>query len=201
MNLVYLDIETTGLDTNAHQIVEIGAIADGGLLWDKPIDQLPQFQCFVRHAMYHVDPYCIPAMAQRADALKTKGLPVMEALESLIVWMQKAFWDSRDLAKGDQTVVLCGKNVGSFDYQFFKPLGIGCKMREYGLKLSHRFFDVGSMMVNIVDIKSGVDMPQLSECLGRLGLPNHVPHTALEDALLVAKCVRACFGNYIAVPR
>ena len=53
MPYVSIDIETTGLDPDTCQILEIGAVWDD---WTKPIDQLPTYRRLVVHSEYRGTP-------------------------------------------------------------------------------------------------------------------------------------------------
>ena len=46
MKYLSLDIETTGLDPNIHQIIEIGAVLEYSHL---PVDELPSFRILIKH--------------------------------------------------------------------------------------------------------------------------------------------------------
>jgi len=100
---------------------------------------------------------------------------------------------------------IAGKNYVGFDKAFL------CKynqLEDLIVKNSrHRVLDIGSMYVQADDEV----IPNLAECLKRAGLPTEVPHTAVEDAILVVKAAQYKFGthneeavtdgtNYIDIP-
>ena len=64
MPYVSIDIETTGLDPETCQILEIGAVWDD---WTKPIDELPVYHRLVYHKEYRGSAY---ALAMNANLLK-----------------------------------------------------------------------------------------------------------------------------------
>jgi DNA polymerase III epsilon subunit-like protein len=83
---------------------------------------------------------------------------------------------------------IAGKNFSSFDAKFLE--------KYYAFKTAildrarHRVLDIGSMYVT----KSDSFIPDLKHCLERAGLNNEVPHTAVEDAVLVVKAAQFKFG-------
>jgi len=100
---------------------------------------------------------------------------------------------------------IAGKNYSNFDKGFI------CKydqLEDLIVKNSrHRVLDIGSMYVQADDEV----IPNLSECLKRAGLPAEVPHTAVDDAILVVKAAQYKFGiqkeefspdgtNYVGIP-
>ena len=64
LSYVSIDIETTGLDPETCQILEIGAVWDD---WTKPIDQLPVYHRLVYHTEYRGSAY---ALAMNANLLR-----------------------------------------------------------------------------------------------------------------------------------
>lgn len=53
---VSIDIETTGLDPNTCQVLEVGAVIDD---WRTPVDQLPRFRRVLVHDEVHGNPYAM----------------------------------------------------------------------------------------------------------------------------------------------
>lgn len=83
---------------------------------------------------------------------------------------------------------IAGKNFPGFDKAFI------CKYEELKKVIvdnaRHRVLDVGSMYVDPTDDC----LPNLSQCLERAGLSHEVPHTAVEDAILVIKVAQVFWG-------
>ena len=69
MPYVSIDIETTGLDPETCQILEVGAVFDD---WTKAIGDLPKFHCYVIHKQIVGQPY---ALALNADTLRRIANP------------------------------------------------------------------------------------------------------------------------------
>jgi len=64
-----IDIETTGLDPETCQTLEIGAVFDN---WTLPIRQLPTFHCYVVHQQIIGTPF---GLALNADILRRLSDP------------------------------------------------------------------------------------------------------------------------------
>jgi len=118
MSYVSIDIETTGLDPETCQTLEIGAVFDN---WTLPLDKLPRFHCYVVHKQIVGQPF---ALALNADILrklanpqKTEDfLPPSEVADAMATWLGRCGWDV------SKVVTPAGKNFASFDRQFLKRL-------------------------------------------------------------------------------
>jgi hypothetical protein len=66
MSYVSIDIETTGLNSERHQILEIGAIIDD-FENPLPLEQLPKFHCYLHHEEVIGEPY---ALALNSEILR-----------------------------------------------------------------------------------------------------------------------------------
>jgi len=55
MKYVSIDIETTGLDSETCQILQIGAVIEDTAN-PKPLDELPKFMCILEHETYSGQP-------------------------------------------------------------------------------------------------------------------------------------------------
>jgi oligoribonuclease (3'-5' exoribonuclease) len=106
-----------------------------------------------------------------------EGIPAQEA------WVRiAAYLDNYLVRTGQRKVTFVGKNVAGFDLRFF-PEWVKQERVHY------RTLDVGSMCVEAADIV----VPSLNVCLTRHGFGAGRDHTALADALDVARVLRARF--------
>jgi DNA polymerase III epsilon subunit-like protein len=182
MQIFSIDLETTGLDPDLCQILEIGVVVDD-YEDPKPLEELPTFHCYVCHTRIKGDPYALQMNSEilRKIAFKKEEdgwfLKPEDAVEEL-----KTFILSHS---PDGPIAVAGKNFANFDLRFLREIGF-----DEGLLLHHRFLDVGSMFVNP---RTDLYVPGLDECLRRAGIEKKVPHNAVEDAMLVIEAIRAKF--------
>lgn len=83
---------------------------------------------------------------------------------------------------------IAGKNFSGFDKLFLEKYN--CFKKSILNKSRHRVLDVGSMYVR----KEDESIPDLKECLLRAGIEVEVPHTAVEDAILVIRATQIKFN-------
>ena len=182
MPYVSIDLETTGLDEDTCQILEIGAVYDD---WTKPLTELPIYHRYVVHPFYRGQPY---ALALNSKILKRLSgdldqfcLPPEGIAEDFAIWLDKCGW--RGGPDGDSRLTPAGKNFASFDKPFLKKLPGFTKV----VKLAHRVLDPAIYYWRPLDDDK---LPDTKTCLERAGLTGEVAHTAVEDALAVVKLIR-----------
>ncbi len=177
LSYVSIDIETTGLDPETCQILEIGAVWDD---WTKPIDQLPVYHRLVCHKEYRGSAYALAMNANLLRHLSGQQEPWWrdpdQVADDFAAWLKGCGWD------GQTPLTPAGKNFASFDRQFLKRL----PRFEQVVKLSHRTLDPALLFWLASDAK----LPDSKTCYERAGLNPQVAHTALEDALAVVRLVR-----------
>lgn len=180
MQLLAIDLETTGLDPKTDQILEIGMVhqaKDGGRR---------TFHAYVTHSVYSGNAI---ALSMNADILRTIGKLETarrkneEMVETLLEYEEAAFHIAnwfKFLAdtEGVSKFVPTGKNVGSFDLAFLKMLP---GWEAAGKYLHHRCMDPGPIFTRPSDEVP----PDLKECMVRAGIPAQVDHRALSDATAV----------------
>ncbi len=167
--IVSIDIETTGLDPETCQILEIGAATFEG----------EEFHCFVDNGESYalqLNQKILQSIAScknpsPLDFIRSKSdvLHVGDVVPFLKAWLPKEF-------------TVAGKNFAAFDLQFLK------KLPGWNIKVGHRFIDPG-MLYWKPDI-DGDQLPNLQTCMKRAGIQGTVSHTALEDANMVLKLIK-----------
>lgn len=200
-----LDIETTGLDPQTCDVLEVGAYFEDTLAL-KPREQLPCFHKYLWKDNYRGEPYALQmnqAIFQKILALKKeqKGVGKMYEQDFALIdgdylWEHFCWWcyQNRKLWAGtpfdndkenrfhvDQpSLIVAGKNVAGFDLPFLKQLpGFP--------KFHHRVIDPGMMYFDAIQDKVP---PDLKECKKRAHLPEAVSHEALDDAWDVIQLIR-----------
>jgi len=178
LSYVSIDIETTGLNPETCQILEIGAVWDD---WTKPIDQLPWYRRLVVHDEYRGSAYALSLNANLLKRLSGKMeswfLDPAQVADDFADWLRdQCGWD------GKTALTPAGKNFASFDRQFLKRL----PRFEEVVKLNHRTLDPAILFWQQEDIS----IPGSKTCYERAGIDGKVAHTAVEDALAVVRLVR-----------
>lgn len=180
---ISIDIETTGLDSEKCQILEIGAVIED---WESPIEELPTFQCYVQHPEYHGEPYALALNSKIFEILAAGLKSDVNILSSFVVGNHFINWLLNNAIHYlPNRITIAGKNFGSFDLQFLKRLPIFSEMVKC---FHHRYID--PVMLYWEPSIDGSSLPDLKKCLARAGMTDVVTHTAVEDAQLVIKLIR-----------
>lgn len=191
MKFVSIDIETTGLDPERHQILEFGAvIAD--TVADEPEGGWPTFRRVLSWGTIEGQPKALAMNAKLLEEIAEDGDDVISyaELETEFGW-----WLNKNggyaassygainaqLTKINSRLVVAGKNFDSFDRRFIE------RVFDDGIvEFSRRSLDPA-----ILFLKHDDEVPPgLSECMKRAGMEGTVPHTAVEDALIVVNLIR-----------
>lgn len=190
MKIVYLDIETTGLNPITDQILEIGLLVDDLTL----SDDVPKasYHKYILHDRLSGDPYALALNAKIIEKIATAKLPNIDFIQlkdlaaDLRVFLQPI----------PGPITIGGKNVAGFDFQFLKRVpnidGIGGGLRIYEIRLSQRTVDPGMLYFFPVFDKG---IPNLNECLRRAEIDATTDHTALGDCRLVSRLVRTYYSK------
>lgn len=186
MPYVSIDLETTGLDPDRCQILEIGAVWED---WTRPLKELPTYRRLVIHEEYRGSAF---ALAMNADLLRQLSgerqpwfLDEDQVADDMAEWLKTTCgWD------GSTGLTPAGKNFASFDRQFLKKL----PRFEKTVRLHHRTLDPAILYWCPEDEK----LPDSKTCYQRAGMDGKVAHTAVEDALAVVRLTRLGIKNLIA---
>lgn len=172
--LLSIDLETTGLDPNYHEIIQVAAI-----LLDKNLKEIGQFSSLVR-----------PEFPQRGinkgyntyerSKINVIDLQKAPSLEQVIIgfhqWLQNM---GVDLSTPGE-IALLGQNI-KFDYQFLEKAFAKCHLF---FPFDYHAIDISSIYTALY-IANEKELPEkvsLTNILTDLGLKNRQPHNAAEDA-------------------
>jgi len=184
---ISIDIETTGLDPDYCQILEIGAVIDN---WIDPIEQLSRFHCYVLNDQLVGEAYALsmhPVILRRI-ATQEKGFNYFQP--SHIAFEFKLWLEINGLYPLKKHLNVAGKNYGSFDRQFLSKLP---NWKSF-IKTRHRYIDPGNLYWDPV-IDDG--LPNMKTCMEQAKIIGEVPHTAVGDALIIIKLIRAWEENNV----
>lgn len=180
---ISVDLETTGLDHNYCQILEVGAVIED---WEHGIvEGLPQFHAYVIHDRIVGEAYALSMHGVILRRIAKQEAPFKylrpgEVLRELGTFAEKNGLDRMHLNGA-------GKNFGSFDLNFLKLLpGYGTV-----INFKHRSIDAGNLYWNPAIDKC---LPNTEECLKRAGIQKEVAHNAVEDSQDVVRLIRAKFN-------
>lgn len=180
--IVYsIDIETTGLDPERNQVLEIG-VARGEIYDYSPLDT---WHCYVYHDELCGNPF---ALNMNRDLLQ-EMFELKQTNSSRLVPPNKVFplfkeWLTSICESNPTKLIVCGRNFNGFDKQFLRQLGFAGLFR-------HRIVDP-----TVLYMRRGDEYPpSLEEAAKRAGLPSKEDHRAVSDAIQSIGCVRNYFAK------
>jgi oligoribonuclease (3'-5' exoribonuclease) len=192
-----LDIETTGLDEEKSQILQIGWVIDDGI---SPLDQLKKGSVIVKNeTITYGEDFALGMngwIFQEISKKEPKYL--VKYLEPALMDLFKAIQETGDLAynfdivqevkKPSNKVQLAGKNVGNFDWPIivnnYKRSGL---IRHKPLafeQVDHRFIDCGAIFFS--DFGKNPGFAAINKLIGW----KDINHDALDDAINVVVAIR-----------
>ncbi len=190
---ISIDIETSGLDENDCQTLELGAVIDN---WIDPIEKLPRIRIVFKHKTVSGDPFALQMNGPLLKLIATSKAGSVLDDGTLIclpehVVMEFREWLGINAVDQETGFIPAGKNFQGFDRNFLKKLTGWNKVR-----MKHRCIDP-AMLYWI----PGEVPPDTKTCYERAGLPGEVSHTAVEDAIGVIKLVRAYQKKFNKIER
>jgi hypothetical protein len=211
MIYVSIDIETSGLDSEKHKVLSIGAIIEDT---EKklPYEECPKFNAIVLQNEITGSPRAL-TMNKEIIAMIGEYLEGTNETRHLMnTHSDYSFYEKDDVVKkfyeflwvngyGDAvpnqllvtskidsnskpiTLNVAGKNFGTFDKLFLQELPWWQKL----IRTRQRVLDPAILMV---DWKNDKSLPNLTTCKERAGVDGIVTHNALEDAWDVIEVMR-----------
>lgn len=185
-----IDLETTGLNVDECQIIEIGAIVDDLAQPQVPISSLPRFHCYIEREMYTGQPYALSLHSEifKRIASKAPGYRIVspDDMASDLAWFLEA-----NFADGEH-ITAAGKNFGTFDRNFLlkepKFTANGGELFLGKFKVRHRVIDPTIMFW--IPKQDGVQLPSTETVCKRAGIPYSNKHDAIGDCEMVIAAVR-----------
>jgi oligoribonuclease (3'-5' exoribonuclease) len=206
-NYACIDIETTGLNKENDQILELAVVLDDLSQdvakedLDEYVKQLPTFHCYIKHERIVGDPYAIAMHNRIFNFIAKEPITDIEQLldsdysvyknylvldPSTVHYELKEFLSTYGILSNSNKIVAAGKNLASFDIPFLENTLPGFDPKKEGnlFKFHHRLIDIGNFYLEKTDRVP----PDLQTCLQRAGLTGIVTHRAVDDA---TDCIRA----------
>lgn len=181
MKYLSIDIETTGLDPEKHQIIEFAAVFDD-LMNPHPVQHLQHLCLKIAHENYVWSPEAYRMNSALFNEIidGAEDASLVQGHDQMAGYIERWLYN---LGPVNARYTCAGKNFGSFDLQFLKRHAT----RRWW---HHRCIDPGSIFLWANDEVP----PSTEKCLCRAGLNPNVKHRALDDALDVVRLVRHHFG-------
>jgi len=183
---VSIDIETTGLNPENCQVLEIGAVIDDGTT---PIEDCPTFHCYVDHGLILGEPFAVSMHSAilRRIATHEDGYTYLQPWE--VATCFRDFLKENGLDPENEKIVVAGKNYAGFDARFLRKITSWDKY----VRVHHRILDPAALYWQPeID---GVELPDTKTCMERADINGEVAHTAVEDAQIVVRLIRNAIGN------
>jgi len=186
MELATQDIETTGLNPEHCQILEIGAVIDDGTT---PIEDCPTFHCYVDHGLILGEPFAISMHATILRRIATHEGEYTYLQPWEVATCFRDFIKEHGLDSENEKVFVAGKNFASFDARFLAKL---TNWKKH-LKTHHRILDPAALYWQ--PETDGAQLPDTKTCMERAGIDGEVAHTAVEDARVVVHLIRKAIDH------
>lgn len=191
---VSIDIETSGLDSENDQILEIGAVIEDT---DKQLDfdEIPKYKAIINHDRITGSVFALNMNARILEILKNipygedsygeynKKHNILTPENFALSFYSFLISNGYKLNNGQLKIIVAGKNFATFDKPFLEKLH---NLKEY-ISFGHRTIDPANLYI---DFENDTDIPSLDICLERAGFPNKVSHNALLDAWDVVQVLR-----------
>lgn len=206
MKYVSIDIETTGLNPQKHQILQFAAIVEDT---ENPLsfDDIPKFEAIFKYEEIIGEPIAIAMNIGLINNPQRRKLnkesysfansDITETYFYESKWkrnvnfpfdfykflMRYGVYVADFTEKPSKKMTVAGKNFNAFDKVFLS------KLDDFDdkIKIHHRTIDPAILYV---DWATDTELPSLSECKKRAGLEPTVAHDALLDAWDVIQLVR-----------
>lgn len=188
LKYVSIDIETSGINPNRHQILSVGAVIEEAGV-NTPIEKLPSFYCVIPYKEIVGEPFALEMNRELIKEIKEYQIDPSKNKEK--------FLDRNDVAPKlreflvdnglEGTINVAGKNFEAFDKKFLEGLP------HWNIKYHRRVLDPSILCV---DWEADEVLPNLDLCKKRWGVGGKVTHNALDDTRDVIKVLRKNYDIY-----
>lgn len=205
MIYVSIDIETTGLDPETCQILQVGAVIEDTRALKK-VEDLPRFQCIIEHQSITGSPFALNMnrellqkigeleRANREDRAEIRKryniIPASLVARSIRMWLEANGIRTED--DSPISINVAGKNFASFDKPFLQRLPSWNSL----INVRSRIIDPAILCM---DWENDSSLPNLDTCMQRSHVDGSVTHDALQDAVDVIRTIRGITRNYSVI--
>lgn len=199
MKFAAIDIETTGLNIELDQVLQVAIVLEDTSKPDTPVEDLPTFEGLIYHERIAGAPFALHMNREIVELFAgiKPGGPVdfrgrrievyehvSEVVYAALDWLRAHLTNGGPLEKA-RKFVAAGKNAGGFDLPF---LGL-----DFQKQFHHRVIDVGSVALGANHDYWLQDAPPGMRELHEGDEPTH---DALEDARDVIRLLRKLTHSY-----
>lgn len=203
MIYISIDLETSGLDENNHQILEFGAVVEdtNNVI---PMDELPTYHAYITHPKNQIigDIFALNLNAGIIEKLKNKKelkdkynyVRIDELADDFLFWLHSQGFELKTKYEGTEkeyrctTINVAGKNFDSFDRKFLD------NVPDFSKKIRMRLRTLDPSIL-FVDWKNDDTLPTLDEAKQKAGISGAVTHLAVDDAKDVIELLRKSYAN------
>jgi len=183
MNIVFYDIETSGLNRNKHDIIQIAAIAFS--IEEGAWKELEEFEIKLEFNLEKADPYALQENCYDRDVWEKEAVPQKKAIRLFSEFLRK-YSDVKRVGKQSGKAFFCcrtaGHNIKNFDdpfvRAFFKRMDLFCSLDFI------EAYDTIQLALWEFGIKRPGSVPenyQLGTLCSKLGIRLENAHDALSD--------------------
>lgn len=195
MIIVSIDIETTGLNPEKHQILSIGIIIEDT---EKKLsfEKIPKLHLAIVHKELRGGLFALNMNADLINLINKYDISDEKGKNDLSIEHDMIFTTEEEACyqilsflgeNGFDTVSIkftaAGKNFATFDKLFLEKLP---RWKQY-FQVKQRVLDPTPYFI---DWNEDEELPNLSKCKERAGFPNTVTHNAIEDAWDIVELLR-----------
>ncbi|KKN26495.1 hypothetical protein LCGC14_0874110 [marine sediment metagenome] len=176
MKYVSVDLETTGLNPETCQVLEIGAVAQelGG-------DELGRFHIILMYDELHGSPFALNMNQRLLKDMTKEGHTPEYDWDDFYEWLRKF----KCGLQNPHGIIAAGKNFSGFDLPFIEAAA-----PQVARQFFRRVLDPA-----ILYMKVGDEIPpSQATCLERAGLADVVTHNAVDDAAQVRDLIEYHFN-------
>lgn len=193
--VVFFDLETSGLDEDRHDIIQIAAVAIGPD-WEE-LEAFEEKLAFDRDA---ADPEALELNCYNAEQWDAEERPAVEALRSFSSFLRRHLSVQLTSRRGQpyRVAKLAGHNVATFDFPRLRAA-----FRRHALFLPAAFMTLDTLQLaswwQVVLLSSGVRPPpnlKLSTLAAYFGHPIDGAHDALADVRASARVARQLLETF-----
>jgi oligoribonuclease len=205
MKYVSIDVETSGLDPETCQILQVGAVIEDTQII-KEIEDLPKFQCLIEHQSISGSPFALNMnrellqkigeleRADREDRAEIRKkyniIPLNLVARSIRMWLEANGINGEE--GSPVSINVAGKNFARFDKQFLQRLPNWNSV----INVRSRIIDPAILCM---DWAKDSSLPNLDTCMQRSHVKGEVTHDALQDAVDVVRVIRGITRNYSVI--